>query len=60
MQENTKKPRIGFCLLAGVLAGFIILHQKLSSRELAGCALMFTAIILVQLRFNKKSNVNGD
>ena len=43
-----------------VLAGFIILHQKLSSRELAGCALMFTAIILVQLRFNKKSNVNGD
>ena len=23
MQENTKKPRIGFCLLAGALAGFI-------------------------------------
>lgn len=32
-----------------VLAGWAILGQKLSLRELAGCALMFAAIILAQL-----------
>lgn len=31
------------------LAGWIILGQKLSARELTGCALMFTAIILSQI-----------
>ena len=32
-----------------VLAGWLLLHQTLSVRELAGCALAFAAIILVQL-----------
>lgn len=32
-----------------VLAGFVLLHEVLSVRELAGCALMFAAIILAQL-----------
>lgn len=32
-----------------VLAGWVLLHQKLSGRELLGCVLMFSAIILVQL-----------
>jgi drug/metabolite transporter (DMT)-like permease len=32
-----------------VLAGWVILKQKLSSRELIGCVIMFAAIILVQL-----------
>lgn len=32
-----------------VLAGWVILHQTLSLRELFGCALMFLAIILAQL-----------
>ena len=32
-----------------VLAGAILLSERMSSRELAGCAVMFTAIILVQL-----------
>ena len=32
-----------------VLAGWLILHQVLTTRELAGCALAFAAIILVQL-----------
>ena len=32
-----------------VLAGWAILGQKLSAKELAGCALMFGAIILAQL-----------
>lgn len=35
--------------VVSVLAGFLILGQALSVRELAGCALMFLAIILVQL-----------
>ena len=32
-----------------VLAGFFVLHQALSKRELLGCVLMFGAIILAQL-----------
>ncbi len=32
-----------------VIAGFFILHQVLSRRELVGCALMFAAIVLAQL-----------
>ena len=32
-----------------VLAGWVILHQTLSVRELSGCVLMFLAIILAQL-----------
>ena len=31
------------------LAGWLILGQKLSTREFTGCALMFTAIILSQI-----------
>ena len=37
-----------------VLAGWVILHQTLSVRELFGCVLMFLAIILAQLP--KKGN----
>ena len=37
-----------------VIAGFLILHQTLSSRELIGCVLMFAAIILVQLPDRKR------
>lgn len=46
--------------VVSVLAGWVILGQKLSSRELLGCALVFTAVILVQLpeRRNEK-NVNS-
>lgn len=32
-----------------VLAGWLILHQTMSGREILGCALMFAAIILAQL-----------
>lgn len=38
-----------------VLAGWVILHQKLSARELSGCVLMFAAIILAQLPSKKKN-----
>ena len=32
-----------------VLAGWILLHQKLSRREIAGCIVVFAAILLAQL-----------
>lgn len=32
-----------------VLAGWVILHEKLSTRELTGCVLIFAAVILSQL-----------
>lgn len=35
--------------VTSVVAAFIILGQKMSGRELVGCILMFTAIILAQL-----------
>lgn len=38
-----------------VLAGWILLNQKLTIRELSGCVLMFAAIILAQLPDKKRS-----
>ncbi|MBP3318965.1 MAG: DMT family transporter, partial [Ruminiclostridium sp.] len=38
-----------------VLAGWVILGQNMSSREILGCVLMFGAIILAQLPDKKKS-----
>ena len=35
--------------VVSVLAGWVLLGQKLSARELAGCVLMFAAIVLAQL-----------
>ena len=35
--------------VVSVLAGWLVLGQKLSTRELSGCVLMFVAIILAQL-----------
>ncbi|MDE6916491.1 MAG: DMT family transporter [Lachnospiraceae bacterium] len=37
-----------------VLAGWLLLHQVLTAREMAGCALAFAAIILVQLPARRK------
>lgn len=37
-----------------VLAGWIILDQKLTARELLGCVLMFAAIVLAQLPGKRK------
>lgn len=42
-----------------VLAGWVLLHQNLSVRELAGCVLMFGAIILAQLPNRKKTAVGS-
>ncbi|MCD7805980.1 MAG: DMT family transporter, partial [Lachnospiraceae bacterium] len=38
-----------------LLAGWLILHQSLSGRELLGCLIMFAAIVLVQLPGKQKS-----
>ena len=40
-----------------VLAGWIVLGQKLSVRESIGCVLMFTAIILAQLPEKNEKNI---
>ena len=42
-----------------VLAGWVLLGQALSLKELAGCALVFTAVILVQLPEKRKRNRQG-
>lgn len=39
--------------VVSVLAGWLLLHQELSIRELAGCFLMFFAIVLAQLPFDE-------
>ena len=31
------------------LAGWVILHERLSPKELAGCLLVFTAVLLAQM-----------
>lgn len=40
--------------VVSLLAGWVILEQKLSPRELSGCALTFAAIIIVQLPSKKQ------
>lgn len=40
-----------------VLAGFVLLHEVLSRRELFGCVLMFAAIILAQLPDRKSAQI---
>ena len=37
-----------------VLAGALLLHERMSARELAGCAVMFAAIVLVQIPMPKR------
>ena len=52
--QNGVNPTVASLILClesvvAVLAGWIILGQSLSSRELLGCLLMFIAIVLAQL-----------
>lgn len=41
-----------------VLAGWLLLHEDLSGKELLGCLLVFVAVILAQLPEKKKESVN--
>ena len=47
---------IAMCLesVFGAIGGWVILGQKLSGREILGCALMFTAIVLAQIPGRQK------
>ena len=58
--QKNMNPTIASLILSlesvvSVLAGWIILHQALSTREIIGCILMFGAIILAQLPEKKRS-----
>ncbi len=57
-QKNTQ-PAVASLLMClesvfAVLAGWIVLHEALSTRELIGCVVMFVAIILTKLPERKK------
>lgn len=43
--------------VVSVIAGFLILGQTLTIRELAGCVIVFSAVILAQLPFKRKQAV---
>lgn len=56
--QNGVDPTVASLLLSlesvfSVLAGWIILGEKLSGRELFGCALVFAAVLLVQIPTEK-------
>lgn len=62
-QKNVN-PAIASLLLSlescfSVLAGWLILGERLSTREFVGCILMFAAIILAQLPEGKKEEKDG-
>ena len=42
-----------------VLAGWVLLNQALSMREIFGCLLIFGAVVLAQLQFSKKQKAHG-
>ena len=57
--QKNYKPTVARLLLSlesvfSVLTGWVVLHQKLSVRELSGCVLIFIAVILAQLPEREK------
>ena len=59
--QRNADPTVASLLLSlesvfSVLAGWVILGQRLSGRELFGCALMFAAIILAQMPDRKQES----
>jgi drug/metabolite transporter (DMT)-like permease len=46
--------------VVSVIAGWIILHQRLSAREIFGCMLAFAAIIIVQLPDKRKKTKSAN
>lgn len=45
-----------------VLAGWLILHETMSAKELLGCCLIFLAVVIAQIDFGalrKKNNIRG-
>ena len=57
--QNGVDPTVSALILSlescfAVLAGWLLMHNAMSTRELAGCALMFGAIVLTQLPAGKR------
>ena len=48
---------MSFEAVFAVIAGALLLHEKMSARELLGCAVMLTAIIAVQLPVKRKDGI---
>ena len=46
---NASRSLIAFLFLLPVIAGALILGERLTAREYAGCALMLCAVVLTQL-----------
>ncbi len=42
-----------------VLSGWLILHESLTGRELAGCAVMFVSILLIEISSGKSENASS-
>ena len=49
MKESIKKQPPDWKKIVLLIAGWLILGQTLSARELTGCAIVFLAIVLAQL-----------
>ncbi|MBR3423361.1 MAG: DMT family transporter, partial [Clostridia bacterium] len=43
-----------------VLAGALLLGERMSGREIVGCVIMFSAVILVQVPLPKRKRRRGD
>ena len=59
--QNGLNPTVASLLMSlesvfSVLAGWIILGQKLTAREILGCVIIFAAIVLAQLPVNAKKD----
>jgi drug/metabolite transporter (DMT)-like permease len=60
--QKTTDPAVTSLILSleavfGVLAGMLFLSERMTGRELLGCALMFTAVILTQLPDKKEREI---
>lgn len=63
-QKHTTNATLASLILSlesvfGALAGFVVLHERLTSREILGCTIMFIAILIAQLPgdFFKKKRI---
>lgn len=60
--QKNYNPTVATLLLSlesvfSALTGWVVLHQKLSARELSGCVLIFLAVILAQLPEREKKRI---
>ena len=58
-QKNCRRPQVASLIMSlesviATLSGFLFLHQKLTAMELIGCALMFAAVCLTQVKAEEK------